>query len=393
MLGAFVETRTASRTDSALPGNPSSSLEQLNNPPALPFSLKPVLDLDALEQVVKQEKDAVLISCKLEVAEVGRQDGLGNENADEPPSAHCVADPASGADLVTNESPGHLSKEDIPNNAELQPCTPSVVHAKAVQRKRSIYGDHVPNDAKATRRSERFHESSPEKSESSATPESITESDYGPGTSRPKRIRAETRHPAQCDPSDNGTPSQNAPKGATCQKSAQGGGTTKTRQCPSCSKVLSRKYNLNRHRQLVHEGLRPFKCPHCAMSFGEKASLRSHIRRVHTGERPTFFQYSGLQKHLMWHITFLCFACDLCSIEFVLKEHLKRHVRTHTGARSFACPHCPRRLSTLQTLKRHRLTHVDDWQHQCEVCDRRFHELRTLRDHARSRHPTEICFD
>ncbi|KAH7935928.1 hypothetical protein HPB52_015183 [Rhipicephalus sanguineus] len=319
-------------------GNPSSSLEQLNNPPALPFSLKPVPELDALEQVVEQEKDAILISRSLEVAEEGRQDGLGNNNADEPPFAQCVADPASGgdlvideipdpasgADLVTNESPGHLSKENIPNNDELPPSTPSAVHAKGVQRKRRIYAENVANDAKVTRRSERFHGSSLDKAESSPAPTSITESDYGPGTSRPKLIRAATRHPPQYDPSDNGAPSRNAPKGAACQKSAHGAGATKTWQCPSCSKVLSRKSCLNRHRQLVHEGSRPLKCPHCPKSFGLRDSLRSHIRR---------------------------------------------------------------------TLKRHLLTHVDDWPHQCEVCDKRFRELRTLRNHARSRHPTEISFD
>ncbi|KAL1469288.1 hypothetical protein MTO96_004990 [Rhipicephalus appendiculatus] len=309
------------------------------DPPALPFSLKPVLDLDALEQVVKQEEDDVSMSCDLDVAEEGRQDGLGDENAFGPPSVQ--AHPL--------------------NNAELPSSTPSAVHAKSVQKKRRISCDYVANDAKATRRSEHFHGSTLDEAEASAAPASITESDYDPGTSAPKRIRAATEHPPQHDSNENGASSPHAPKGAACQKTAHaqpsskedeetptlpsGGGSTKTWQCPSCSKVFSYRSSLYRHRRLVHERLRPLKCPHCAKSFGLKHTLQYHIRALHTRERP------------------------------------------------FACPHCPRWLSTAQYLRRHRLTHVDDRPHHCEVCGKRYQELRGLQNHVLSKHPTEFSFD
>ncbi|KAL1429288.1 hypothetical protein MTO96_016499 [Rhipicephalus appendiculatus] len=79
---------------------------------SLPFSLKPVLDLDALEQVVEQEEDAVPVSCDLDVAEEESPDGLGNENANEPSSAQCLPDPSSGGNVVINESPDPASGGD-----------------------------------------------------------------------------------------------------------------------------------------------------------------------------------------------------------------------------------------------------------------------------------------
>ncbi|KAL3221228.1 hypothetical protein MRX96_029565 [Rhipicephalus microplus] len=132
------------------------------NPPALPFSLEPVLDLDAVDPVVNQEEDEVSISSDFDATAEGRQDELGNENAFKPPSGQCVADPdsggdtvsnlsqdpASGVDLVPNESPGRHSKAHIPDKGELAPSSPSDVHAKGGPRKRRTSRDHVANDAK-----------------------------------------------------------------------------------------------------------------------------------------------------------------------------------------------------------------------------------------------------
>ncbi|XP_037511063.1 uncharacterized protein LOC119387672 [Rhipicephalus sanguineus] len=426
------EEDTTKEGSSAQQGEPVVQTDSTTeNPPALPFALKPVLDLEVLEQVVKQEEDAVPVSCHLDVAEEESPDGLGNKNVDELSSAQCVAgpasggdvvinespDPASGGDPVANESPGHLSKDHIPNNAELPPSTPNAVHGKAVQHKRGFSCDHVANGAKAAQRSKHFHGSSLDKAKARIAPASITESDNGPGTSQPKRIRAVTWHPPQYDHNDNGAPPPNAAKGAARQKLAQappssedneeapksalGGGTSKTWQCPSCSKVLSCKSSLDRHHQLVHEGLRPMKCPHCTKSFGLNDSLQIHIRGVHTGERPfgchlcpnAFSNSASLHRHLMWHNNVRKFACHLCPGKFVIKEHLERHVRSHTRERPFACPLCPRRLATSYALKRHRLAHLDEWPHQCEVCGKKFRELRTLRNHTHSKHPTEISFE
>ncbi|KAL3227340.1 hypothetical protein MRX96_048789 [Rhipicephalus microplus] len=240
--------------------------------------------------------------------------------------------------------------------------------------------------------------------------------DCATGTSQPKRIRAGTSHSSLYDHSHNGAPYPNTVKGAARKKSSQvppvseqngetsalasGSRSTETRQCPSCSKVLSCKSSLDRHRQLVHERSRPLKCPHCARSFGLRDSLQNHIRSLHTGERPfgchlcpkAFPHSPGLQRHLMWHNNVRRHACDLCSGRFVTKEHLERHMRTHTREKPFACPLCPMRLPTSSALKRHRATH-DELPHECEVCGKKYRELRTLRKHARSQHPTEIIFE
>ncbi|KAH8035545.1 hypothetical protein HPB51_006301 [Rhipicephalus microplus] len=231
---SFVED-TTSDGRSALCCEPEVRPESApKNLPALPFSVKPVLDLD---RVVKQERDAVSTSCDSDAAGEGRQGELGNDNHFEPPSGPCAADPASGgnvvlngspdpassAGIVSNESPERYSKVHIPNNCELPPSTPSDVHAKGGPRKRRTSScDHVGNDAKSTRRSEHTHERSFYKGKASAAPASVSESDYGPDASGHEDNRAAIRRPLQYDPNDNGAPCRNAPNGTACQKSAQG---------------------------------------------------------------------------------------------------------------------------------------------------------------------------
>ncbi|KAL3221230.1 hypothetical protein MRX96_029567 [Rhipicephalus microplus] len=368
---SFVED-TTSDGRSALCCEPEVRPESApKNLPALPFSVKPVLDLD---RVVKQERDAVSTSCDSDAAGEGRQGELGNDNHFEPPSGPCAADPASGgnvvlngspdpassAGIVSNESPERYSKVHIPNNCELPPSTPSDVHAKGGPRKRRTSScDHVGNDAKSTRRSEHTHERSFYKGKASAAPASVSESDYGPDASGHEDNRAAIRRPLQYDPNDNGAPCRNAPNGTACQKSAQAqssskedevaptpqsrGRSTKTWRCPSCSKVLASRSSLYQHRRLVHDRLRPLKCPHCDKAFGLKRSLQDHIRALHTRERP------------------------------------------------FECPHCTRRLSSSSSLSKHRLVHVDDRPHKCASCGKRYRGLRTLENHARSKHPTDVC--
>ncbi|KAH8035543.1 hypothetical protein HPB51_006299 [Rhipicephalus microplus] len=427
----FVEGTTGDRR-SALRWEAEDRPENApKNPPALPFSLEPVLDLDAVDQVINQEEDEVSISSDFDATAEGRQDELGNENAFKPPLGQCVADPdsggdtvsnlsqdpASGVDLVPNESPGRHSKAHIPDKGELAPSSPSDVHAKGGPRKRRTSRDHVSNDAKMTRRSQNLHESSFEKAKASAAPASITEYDYGPGTPRARRTRASTRHSLQYKARDNSASSKKEPKGATCKKSAQappstkddqrtpilptGGDSAETWKCPTCSKVLSCKYSHDRHLRVVHGKLKLRKCPQCAKSFVRKESLQKHIRGVHTEERPflchlcpaAYCRKSILQVHLMYHNDDRRFACSLCPSKFVVKENLVRHERVHSRERAFACPYCTWRLPTARALERHRLTHPKKRALQCDVCGKRYRGLLTLENHTRSQHPTEITIE
>ncbi|KAH8034130.1 hypothetical protein HPB51_020479 [Rhipicephalus microplus] len=175
------------------------------------------------------------MSCESNVTEEKSPDGLGNKNFNEPSSAQCLPGPASGLDVVTNESAepasasdpttvegmGHLLKDHMPNT-ELPLSIRNANLAEAVRCKRCISCDRVANDAKAAQPSERFLDKSLKNAKSSRAPAGIAEPDFNTSTFQPKRIRAATSHSPLCDHSHNGRLSPNTAKGASCQKSSQG---------------------------------------------------------------------------------------------------------------------------------------------------------------------------
>ena len=55
-------------------------------------------------------------------------------------------------------------------------------------------------------------------------------------------------------------------------------------QCkiPNCGKMLSSKYNLKRHIESCHNGIRPYECGICYKRFSSKQNKREHVRLEHS---------------------------------------------------------------------------------------------------------------
>lgn len=51
---------------------------------------------------------------------------------------------------------------------------------------------------------------------------------------------------------------------------------------PGCSKILSSKYNLKRHIESCHNGIRPYECAICYKRFSSKQNKREHMRLEHS---------------------------------------------------------------------------------------------------------------
>lgn len=51
---------------------------------------------------------------------------------------------------------------------------------------------------------------------------------------------------------------------------------------PNCRKLLSSKYNLKRHIEFCHQGLRPHECSICFKRFSSKQNKLEHIRLEHS---------------------------------------------------------------------------------------------------------------
>lgn len=51
---------------------------------------------------------------------------------------------------------------------------------------------------------------------------------------------------------------------------------------PGCTKLLSSKYNLKRHIDYCHRGMRPHECSICFKRFSSKQNRIEHIRMEHS---------------------------------------------------------------------------------------------------------------
>ncbi|XP_065365382.1 zinc finger protein 184-like [Calliphora vicina] len=106
--------------------------------------------------------------------------------------------------------------------------------------------------------------------------------------------------------------------------------------CDVCGIQVSNKYELNRHKKLIHieESLKEQKCPYCPKISANKNSHKQHIHYAHKSER----------KH----------ACQLCDKKFKRPHELKEHLSTHTGEPLYTCAHCPKTFISKATMHKHR---------------------------------------
>jgi len=111
--------------------------------------------------------------------------------------------------------------------------------------------------------------------------------------------------------------------------------------CHLCNYSFRRIYELRRHMDNVHNGVRKFSCKICGKSFTQSAHARVHMETVH-------------QKILSW-------GCDLCGRGFGTKHKLVRHQKSvHERERSHACSLCDARYFQSSDLKRHMKQKHDD---------------------------------
>ncbi len=74
----------------------------------------------------------------------------------------------------------------------------------------------------------------------------------------------------------------------------------------NCDKSFARKYDLQKHRDVVHLKRKIHSCQRCTSRFGRKGSLTKHIRSVHEKLKPhvcshcgrKFSEHGNLNKHI-----------------------------------------------------------------------------------------------
>ncbi|XP_065364263.1 zinc finger protein 91-like [Calliphora vicina] len=106
--------------------------------------------------------------------------------------------------------------------------------------------------------------------------------------------------------------------------------------CDICSVEVSSKYELNRHKKLIHteENLKEYKCSYCPKISANMNSHKQHVHYTHMSER----------KH----------ACRLCDKKFKRSRELREHLSTHTGEPLYTCAHCSKTFISNATMHKHR---------------------------------------
>ena len=65
---------------------------------------------------------------------------------------------------------------------------------------------------------------------------------------------------------------------------------------------------MRKHKEIVHDKVRPFQCSYCGKGFGGKSAFESHVNGIHLKEK--FFE------------------CHICHKNFRFSSNLSRHLKT-----------------------------------------------------------------
>ncbi len=164
-------------------------------------------------------------------------------------------------------------------------------------------------------------------------------------------------------------------------------------KCDSCSLSYSYKSVLNRHKRVVHEGVKDLDCPKCDKKFGFLTRLRKHCLRFHGIDRQSFkairvketlkkceicdkifASRNGYIGHMKAHekekkVSKKLFKCDDCEKEFAFRSRLAKHKAFHHVGRAFSCEirGCRKAFFFQKDKEKHMSRRI-----KCNECDREF---------------------
>ncbi|XP_044268805.1 zinc finger protein 557-like isoform X25 [Tribolium madens] len=131
--------------------------------------------------------------------------------------------------------------------------------------------------------------------------------------------------------------------------------------CPECSKVLSDKYSLKQHVEMIHRGERgKYVCDVCGKRLMTNSSWNKH-KKIHTGEKN--------------------YVCPECGKAFITGQAFQVHIRVHTKEKPYQCTECDKAFSQKGSLTLHLRYHTGERPYKCDVCKKQFITNTILKDH------------
>ncbi|XP_034433781.1 zinc finger protein 616-like [Hippoglossus hippoglossus] len=164
-------------------------------------------------------------------------------------------------------------------------------------------------------------------------------------------------------------------------------GSTESKICPICSRVLPCTADIAKHLR-SHSEERPFICITCEKGFKYKDTLKKHqIIHGHDGIREE--QSKSVEQILAEADTQACE--DNCSLDRkqghldssadISEESPSAPKEKVTKKPLKVCPVCSRAFDSVKTLNRHIQCHTDDRPYHCVHCKKRFKHMHGLKRH------------
>ncbi|XP_012528011.1 zinc finger protein 189 [Monomorium pharaonis] len=162
-------------------------------------------------------------------------------------------------------------------------------------------------------------------------------------------------------------------------------------ECDECQEKFKHQMSLKAHKERVHEGkiiLRVFQCDICKVEFRVKQMLINHIRSKHTEKRykctqcnKRFADIKTLYHHVSLHIGRKLFTCEYCNMSFRRKNVRDIHRRKHTNSRPYQCTDCDKVFSnSTRRSNHHKKVHGDN-KTECPECGQKCNDVQEIRIH------------
>ena len=139
-------------------------------------------------------------------------------------------------------------------------------------------------------------------------------------------------------------------------------------QCEKCGLAFLKQFNLKKHVDSVHLGVRGHMCDKCGQGFYKRAVMVRHQKTSCSGNP----QYANMVTNNEARKHKKSFNCSQCTSTFNDVEMLKHHmVKHHLNIPSkFECHHCGKAFVMLTGFKHHLAIYHGETpvSHICEVC-------------------------
>ena len=168
-------------------------------------------------------------------------------------------------------------------------------------------------------------------------------------------------------------------------------------KCGLCDKVYRSDWQLQKHQNYVHFGLKTFQCRFCEKSYSDETPLRNHIDIVHC-ESGKFdcdecdksfpkIYYLKSHKRRIHKLAGANVTCKICNNQ-VFKYDINDHVRAHLNLEkdAFKCPQCDKIFPRRKQLEIHSQTHSNVRTISCDKCDSKFKLKGYLTKHIKTIH-------